>query len=105
MALSGAFVLGGLWRKGREVRAKDSTTFAPAGRVVLFLGAIVAATLLFDKLGYPLMAFLLLLVLLRILGMKRWAWNALLSILVAGVSYALFVQWLKIPLPRGWMGL
>lgn len=105
MALSGAFVLRVLLRGRREVKGKDSKIPVPAGRVIAFLGAIVAATLLFSKLGYPLMAFLLLLALLRILGMKRWVWNVLLSFLAAGVSYGLFVRWLKIPLPKGWIGL
>jgi hypothetical protein len=47
----------------------------------------------------------LMLVLLKTLGMKRWSFNILLSLGTAVVCYFLFVQWLKIPLPRGLIGL
>jgi hypothetical protein len=43
--------------------------------------------------------------LLKILGMKGWAHNILLSFMTSVVSYFLFVQWLKIPLPKGWIGI
>jgi len=46
-----------------------------------------------------------LVVLLRTLGMKQWFLNILLSFISAVASYFLFVQWLKIPLPKGWIGL
>jgi putative tricarboxylic transport membrane protein len=105
MALSGALVFRVLLQ--REKEKKERTVKIPnlPRQVILFLGTMVLATLLFSKLGYPLMSFLMLLALMRILGMKRWAWNVLLSFMVTGVSYILFVYWLKIPLPKGWIGL
>lgn len=105
MALSGAFVLRLLFQEqaGRKTGASGSRALVT--RVVPFLGAIVAAILLLEVLGYPLMSFLLLAALLRILGMKKWKWNVLLAFGTAGISYLLFVQWLKIPLPKGWLGL
>ena len=74
-------------------------------QVVLFMGAIVLATLLFKELGYPLVSFLLLLALLRILGVRRWVYALSLSFLTATGTYVLFVLWLQIPLPKGWIGL
>ena len=74
-------------------------------QILLFFGTIVLATLFFNRLGYPLMSFLLLLALLRVLGMKRWPVILLLSFATAVVTYFLFVQWLKIPLPQGWIGI
>lgn len=71
----------------------------------LFLGAMALATLFFNEMGYPLTAFLLMVALFRSLGMKRWAFNILLSFITAGASYLLFVQWLNIPMPKGWIGL
>ena len=76
-----------------------------ARQLLLFFGAIVLATLLFSRLGYPLMCFLLLLALLRVLGMKRWSGILLLSFATAVATYLLFVQWLQIPLPKGWIGI
>jgi hypothetical protein len=66
---------------------------------------MVLITLFFNQLGYPLSAFLLMALLLRILGVKKWAINLPLSFVTAAISYFLFVQWLKIPLPKGWIGL
>jgi hypothetical protein len=43
--------------------------------------------------------------LLKILGMKQWSSNIFISLPTAVVCYFLFVQWLKIPLPKGWIGL
>jgi hypothetical protein len=43
--------------------------------------------------------------LLRILGMKRWTLNILISCATAVGSYFLFVQWLSIPMPKGWIGI
>jgi len=105
MGLSFAFVLRLFLKERGEKKMRAPGSPALATQVLPFLGAIALATLLFDKLGYPLTSFLLLLALLKILGVKKWAWNVLLSFASAGVSYVLFVQWLKIPLPKGWIGL
>jgi len=74
-------------------------------QLILFFGTMVLVTLLFNRLGYPLSSFLLMLALLRILGVKRWRLNLPLSFITAAVCYFLFVQWLKIPLPKGLIGL
>jgi Ni,Fe-hydrogenase I cytochrome b subunit len=76
-----------------------------AKQVIFFIGAMALATLLFNPLGFPLMSFLLMLALLRILGMRRWSHTVSISIFAAAASYFLFVQWLQIPLPKGWIGL
>jgi hypothetical protein len=42
---------------------------------------------------------------LRILGVRRGRDAILIALGTAIASYVLFVQWLKIPLPKGWIGL
>jgi hypothetical protein len=74
-------------------------------QMLMFLGAAFLCLLLIPYLGYPLVSFLLMLFLLRTLGMKRWNTLLALSLSTAFVSYFLFVRWLKIPLPKGWIGL
>jgi hypothetical protein len=74
-------------------------------QLIPFFGTMVLVTLFFNRLGYPLSSFLLMLALLRILGVRRWRFNLPLSFITAIVCYFLFVQWLKIPLPKGWIGL
>ncbi|MBE0557535.1 MAG: tripartite tricarboxylate transporter TctB family protein, partial [Proteobacteria bacterium] len=76
-----------------------------AGQMLLFFGASALAVLGLNILGYPLTAFLLMLLLLRILGVRRPALLATLSLLTAAGSYLVFVEFLKIPLPKGLIGL
>jgi hypothetical protein len=96
-----------LFLKTQAVREKSSTAALPglSKQLIPFFGTMVLATLLFNRLGYPLSSFLLMLSLLRILGVRRWGFNFSLSFTTALVCYFLFVQWLKIPLPKGWIGL
>ncbi len=107
MVLSAAFVFKLFVQHKKTAVSKEVHTKTPGTmrQMGLFLGAMVLATLFFNELGYPLTSFLLMAALLRSLGMKRWGFNILLSLITAGVSYFLFVQWLKIPLPKGWIGL
>jgi len=107
MILAGTFILKLLLQEKKIPSKKESTVEISGSRkpMIYFLGAMVLATLLFNQLGYPLISFLLMLGLLRILGMKQWALNILLSFMTAVASYFLFVQWLQIPLPKGFIGL
>ena len=80
----------------------------PAGsaqRVLLFMGAVGIATALLEPLGYLLVSFLLMLALLHLLGMRGWQVSLVIAVVTAGASYVLFVRWLQIPLPAGWIGL
>jgi len=107
MILSGAFILK-FFFQGRpgQVKKEASTESSKSPiQLILFLGTMVLATLFFNRLGYPLTSFLLLVALLRILGVKRWGLNILISVVTAVGSYFLFVQWLNIPMPKGWIGL
>ena len=106
MVLSVLFLLK-LYVKGKKLTGKKpmAELTGATKQMLLFLGAIVFATLFFNKLGYPLISFLLMVALLRILGMRRWIFNISLSFMTAVVCYFLFVNWLKIPLPKGWIGL
>jgi hypothetical protein len=72
-------------------------------RVVQFMGAVVAATALLQPLGYAPVAFLSMGALLEILGMRpRWL-SALIALATAGMCQVVFVHWLRIPLPAGWL--
>ena len=107
MILSGVFVLRVLLQgKEKQVRKEASVEFSESPvQLILFLGTMVLATLFFSRLGYPLTSFLLVLGLLRTLGIKRWGLNILISVVTAAGSYVLFVKWLDIPMPKGWIGI
>lgn len=106
MALASIFLLTFRVQAPPQAQGDAGTHEAPEShrQVLLFLGAIILATLLLDPLGYPLDALLLLVALLRILGTKRWRLNLVISSVTTAVAYLVFVQWLKIPLPMGWLG-
>ena len=107
MILSGAFTLE-IFFQGKEERVRKEASIESSESpipLVLFLGTMALATLFFNRLGYPLVSFLLMAALLRILGMKRWGLNILISVMTAVGSYFLFVKWLNIPMPKGWIGI
>ena len=93
-----------------QTPAAPRTPAAPAApegdgatrRVVLFVAGVIAAVALLQPLGYALSSFLLMLVLLQILGLRLW-YSASIALLSAAASYVVFVRWLKIPLPAGWL--
>jgi len=107
MILSGTFVLKPFSQnKAKQPEKGSSIESSESPRaLILFLGTMTLVTLFFNKLGYPLSALLLMLALLRILGVKRWTLTLPLSFMTAVVCYFLFVHWLKIPLPKGWIGI
>jgi len=74
-------------------------------RVLLFLAAMALGTGLLPILGYPLVAFLLMVLLLYILGVRRWSRLVTIALCTAGMCYVLFVRWLQIPLPTAAFGL
>ena len=107
MILSGVFILR-IFLQGKEEQRKKETSIESSEspiQLILFFGTMVLATLFFNRLGYPLISFLLMLGLLRILGMNRWGLNILISVVTSVGSYFVFVQWLGIPMPKGWIGL
>jgi len=73
-------------------------------RVGLFTGAVAAATALLPHLGFTPVAFLLLMAMMETLGVRPRAMSLSIALLTAGGSYFLFVRWLQIPLPQGWLG-
>jgi hypothetical protein len=74
-------------------------------QMLLFLGGTVLAVAGFDTLGFPLTSFLLMVLLLRSLGIKKWPFLIIMSLATAIASYIIFVQLLKIPLPKGLIGI
>jgi small-conductance mechanosensitive channel len=96
-----------LLQKGPKGQSGEAAGAPPgaAGQMLLFFGASALAVLCLNVLGYPLTSFLLMLSLLRILGVRQPALLVSLPLLTAAGSYLLFVQFLRIPLPKGLIGL
>lgn len=96
-----------LFQKDAELQPPQAAAAPPGatGQMLMFLGASALATLCLNILGYPLTSFLLMLSLMAILGVRRPALLVALPLLTAAGSYLLFVQFLRIPLPKGLIGL
>lgn len=95
-------------RFGKAPRKPEKTAAAiPANTplVLKFLGITAAAALCLGLFGYPAFCLLILLPLLWILGVRRPVplWG--ISLATALGAYLLFVRFLKIPLPKGLLGL
>ncbi len=104
--LSGIFVLK-IFFQGKEKQLKKEAPIISSEsplQLIFFFGTMVLATLFFNQLGYPLTSFLLMVALLKTLGIKRWGLNILISVVTSVGSYFVFVQWLAIPMPKGWIG-
>jgi putative tricarboxylic transport membrane protein len=107
MILALFFLLNLLFGKRATPTISEPAAATPANakQVLLFLVITAVATLCLGFLGYPAFCFLLMLLLLRILGIRRPALLLGLSLLTAAGAYLLFVWFLKIPLPKGLIGL
>lgn len=107
MVLSGAYIVQVIWST-EEPTGDDTPAAEERGLplpVVAFLTIMALATLFLHTLGYAVVSFLLMVGLLRLLGLKRWPLNVALSLLTAAASDTLFVYVLKIPLPKGLLGI
>lgn len=107
MVLSVLFIGNTLWGRTNpvETESRAEERSGSPWRILFFLGILVLITFFFNTLGYPLASFLLMSGLLWILGTRPWAFTLIVSLVTATGSYFLFVHWLKIPLPKGFLGI
>jgi hypothetical protein len=107
MVLSLLFLLNLLFAKASTAQKPEIAAPPPGAtkQMLKFLGASALAAAGLGILGYPLTSFLLMLLLMRILGIKKPVLLITLPLFTAAASYLLFVRFLKIPLPKGLIGL
>jgi len=89
-------------RRRREGAARLHITRSKVGLALLVM---ILVTAILNWAGYPLAAFLMVLGLVRILGEKGWVTSLVFSVMAAGGAHLVFVTWLKVPLPKGFLGL
>lgn len=107
IVLAGGFILEILVRcrriqKTQAASAKPGRSVKP---VAGFMASIALAAGFLEYIGYAPTAFLLVFALLQVLGCRRWRSNMLIALLAGGISHFIFVQWLQIPFPQGWLGI
>ncbi len=73
-------------------------------KVLFVLGTLAAYTCFFTHAGFALSTFLLMILLYKGVEYTRW-WIAIASsFLTVFVSYVIFVKWLEVPFPTGFLG-
>jgi hypothetical protein len=87
---------------GRGQTASEAEAHSPTSfwGISILLGSLIAYELLLEKLGYPIATFLLLSLLLRVAGSKKWTVILVSSVLISSTSYFLF-NFLGLNFPRG----
>lgn len=75
------------------------------GKVLLVLATMILYALLMDTLGFLIVTFLLMVVLLRFV--EPQSWRAVIGWALAGSvgSYLIFEVWMKLRLPKGFIGM
>jgi len=81
-------------------REEGGLTTVERGRVVATIVVLVAFCLLLPWVGYPLVAFGFVAILLRRLG-TAWRTALIVAVVSAAFSHYLFAVLLDVPLPRG----
>ena len=71
------------WRAGAGTAKSpaDGKAEGSARQVLMFMGIIALATALLDLLGFPLVSFLLMVALLKLLRLRRWRDSVLIALL------------------------
>lgn len=104
--LSVLHLLGTFLKKPREdVATKSVWSGLKWQRILLVLLGTVAYLFFFNLLGFFLSTLLFMILLFRIVEPTRW-WVVILTALITVlVSYAVFARLLRIPFPRGFIGI
>lgn len=98
-----------LWQKRRALPADTPPTQSPVGepeetrplRTVAGVALSVVCAGLISVMGYGLSVTLYLVLMMHLLGMRKWWLNLALSLAITGVLYAVFSLGLGVPLPVG----
>jgi putative tricarboxylic transport membrane protein len=98
--------LGLILKSLRGGAAELSGSRLPSGKmlraIVFIFAALIAYIVIFQQLGYLASTILFMIVVLKFMDRTRSFWNILiLSVLVSGVCYVLFVILFRIQIPAG----
>lgn len=74
------------------------TATGSLSNVVVASAALAVFPLAYYYLGLPITSFLLAMVLLKFIGRERWLLSTVVSALLAGGSYYVFVVLLRVPM-------
>jgi len=95
-----------VYLQARTQGAESERSFVRIGnrKIVLFTILLIPFILSFRTLGFILSNFLLLAFLFELMERKSWFASALVSVVSTGIGYLVFAVWLKVQLPKGFIG-
>ena len=74
-------------------------------KLILVPVSLIGYAMILEKVGFLVATFLLLFILFKIIGSRRWSFALAVSVLVVLLSYLLFVTLLKVEMPSGIWGI
>jgi len=74
-------------------------------KLILVPASLIGYAMILEKAGFVVTTFLLLFVLFKIIGSRKWSFALITSALVVLLSYLLFVTLLKVEMPLGIWGI
>lgn len=85
------------------VKKKEEGTFFTArwGKLIAALAVLFAYALFIEIVGFVVMTFAFMLFVLKVVEPTKWRTALITSVLTTGISYLLFVSWLKVLMPKG----
>jgi putative tricarboxylic transport membrane protein len=75
------------------------------GKVLLVLAALIICAFLMDTIGFLIVTFLLMIVLLRFIEPQPWKVVIGWALVGSVGSYLIFEVWMKLRLPKGFLGI
>jgi len=99
MGLTAAFVLGTLL--GRSTH-RDARDLRAQGRAWAAFAMLVAFVLILPHVGYPAAVALFAVAFLSFFGFASVLVNLAIGVVIAAAFQVVFVEWLRLPMPKSW---
>jgi putative tricarboxylic transport membrane protein len=74
-------------------------------RLILVIFSLICYAMILEKVGFVIATFLLLIILFKVIGSRKWLFALMTSAIVVFLSYLLFVTLLKVEMPWGIWGI
>jgi putative tricarboxylic transport membrane protein len=74
-------------------------------RLILVIISLICYAMILEKVGFVIATFLLLIILFKVIGSRKWLFTLMASATVVFLSYLLFVTLLKVEMPWGIWGI
>jgi putative tricarboxylic transport membrane protein len=70
-------------------------------RLIFVVFSLICYAMILEKVGFVIATFLLLIILFKVIGSRKWLFALMTSAIVVLLSYLLFVVFLKVEMPSG----